>query len=112
MVHAQGGEPEAELKVAPASELTAERAGVVSTIDTEALGLAIIALGGGRRRMGDAIDHSVGLEMLVRLGESVSIGTPLVRVFSKHPEDVAGTIRSAIMISEDGHAPELIVDRF
>ena len=45
MVQGQSGNPDATLSVAPASELTADRAGVVSAIDTEALGLAIISLG-------------------------------------------------------------------
>ncbi len=111
MVRAQGGDPDAVLSVAPASELTADRAGVVSAIDTEALGLAIIELGGGRRQMGDVVDHSVGLEMLVRLGDAVSAGTPMVRVFSKRPEVVNGAIRNAITISAVGDAPSLIVER-
>ncbi len=111
MVQGQGGNPEATLAVARASELTADRARFVSAIDTEALGLAIISLGGGRRRMGDAINHSVGLEMLVRLGDIVSRGAPLVRIFSKHPDGVATTIRQAITITDDGHAPPLIVER-
>ena len=68
-------------------------------------------LGGGRRQMGDAIDHSVGLEMLVRLGDAVSPGTPLVRVFSKRPDVVTTAIRKAITISDAGHAPPLIVER-
>ena len=96
MVEAQGGNPVATLAVAPASELTADRAGVVSAFDTEVLGLAIISLGGGRRRMGDPIDHSVGLEMLVRLGDVVRRGAPLVRIFSKNPDIVATMIRPAI----------------
>lgn len=112
MVQAQGGNPDAKLAVAPAFELTADRAGVVSAIDTEALGLAIISFGGGRRRMGDSIDHSVGLEMLVRLGDFVSVGTPLVYIFSKHPDIVAASIRHAITITDDGHASTLIVERF
>ena len=110
MVRAQGGNPEAVLSVAPASELTADRSGLVSAIDTESLGLAIIELGGGRRQMGDVIDHSVGLEMLVRLGDAVNFGMPLVRVFSKHPEVVNTAIFGAITISDVGHAPELIVE--
>jgi len=111
MVRAQGGDPEAVLSVAPASELTADRAGVVSSIDTEALGLAIIELGGGRRQMGDEIDHSVGLEILVRLGDVVSAGTPMVRVFSEHPEVVTAAIRKAITIKDVGNAPQLIAGR-
>ena len=110
LVQGQGGNPDAMLPIAPSSELTAERAGVISAINTETLGLAIISLGGGRRKMGDPIDHSVGLEMLVRLGDAVSIGTPLVRIFSKHPDIATTTIYQAITISDDGHAPPLIVE--
>lgn len=111
MVRAQGGDPEAKPAIAPSSEITAERCGVVSSIDTEALGLAIIALGGGRRQLGDPIDHSVGLEMLVRLGDSVEAGTPLVRVFSRESDRVRSAIRSAVAISDHGAAPPLIAGR-
>jgi len=112
MICAQGGDPDARLVVAPASELTADRAGVVSAIDTESLGLAIIELGGGRRQMGERIDHSIGLEMLVRLGDAVEVGTPLVRIFSKHRDVVTASIGHAITIGDIGHDAPLIVDRF
>jgi thymidine phosphorylase len=111
MVKAQGGDPEAALLIAPATNLVADQDGIVSSIDTEALGLAIIALGGGRKKMGDPIDHSVGLEMLVRLGDRVSQGTPLVRIFSKSQEMVTSAVRNAFQISETGLAAELIVER-
>jgi pyrimidine-nucleoside phosphorylase len=111
MVRAQGGDPEAVLRVAKATDLVADQDGVVSAMDTEALGLVIISLGGGRRKMGDPIDHSVGLEMLVRIGDQVSRGTPLVTIFSEQPEAVLPAIRAAIQISETGKAPELIVER-
>lgn len=111
MVTAQGGDPSAALSVAPAFDLTADRDGVVSAIETESLGLAIIAMGGGRRQMGDPIDHSAGLEMQVRLGDSVTVGHPLVRIFSEHPDQVTFAIRNAIMISDYGQAPPLIVER-
>lgn len=111
MVHAQGGEPDAEIRVAKATEMLADQDGVISAMDTEALGLVIISLGGGRRKMGDPIDHSVGLEVLVRIGDRVSRGTPLVKIFSSQPEYVIPALRAAIQISENGAAPELIVER-
>lgn len=111
MVRAQGGDPDAVLTVANATDLVADTDGVVSDMDTEALGLVIISLGGGRRKMGDPIDHSVGLEMLVRIGDRVSRGTPLVKIFSEQPEAVIPSLRAAIQISETGKAPELIVER-
>ncbi len=111
MITAQGGDPEAVLPVARATDLASDQDGIIAEIDTEALGLAIISLGGGRRKMGDPIDHSVGLEMLVRIGDRVTQGTPLVRIFSKSPEQVTSVIRNAIQIRETGHAPDLIVQR-
>ena len=111
MVRAQGGDPDAKLRVAKATDLVADTDGVVSAMDTEALGLVIISLGGGRRKMGDPIDHSVGLEMLVRIGDRVSRGTPLVKILSDQPEAVIPSLRAAIQISETGTGPELIVER-
>ena len=111
MVKAQGGDPDALLSVAPAHDASADREGVVSAVDTEALGLAIIALGGGRRRIGDPIDHAVGLEMLVRIGDRVLRGQPLVRIFARDSAGVKESVRTAITISDDGSASELIVDR-
>ena len=111
MVRAQGGDSAAVLSVAKTTDLFADTDGVVSAIDTEALGLVIISLGGGRRKMGDPIDHSVGLEMLVRIGDRVSRGTPLVKIFSEQPEAVISSLRAAIKISETGTAPALIVER-
>ena len=72
MVAAQGGDVDAPRRIAPANEVASRRAGFVAAIHTETLGHVIIELGGGRQRLGDAIDHSTGLEMLVRLGERES----------------------------------------
>lgn len=45
-------------------------AGLVQAIDARALGEAIIELGGGRKRAGDAIDHRVGFSGLLGVGEA------------------------------------------
>lgn len=111
MVKEQGGDPDIAVSVAPATELLADRGGVVSSIDTETLGLAIISLGGGRSKMGEPIDHSVGLEMLVRIGEHVCKGTPLAQIFSRHADLAELAIRKAITISEHGEPLPLIVER-
>ncbi|MEZ6123424.1 MAG: thymidine phosphorylase [Planctomycetaceae bacterium] len=110
MVTAQGGHPDAEMQVAPASELTAQDAGCVSAIDTEAIGMAIIALGGGRKQMTDHVDHSVGIEMLVRIGQSVDRGQPLARIFSRSPQIVTDALRRAIIIGDATAEPDLIAE--
>ncbi len=45
--------------------------GVISKIDTRALGLAVVELGGGRKRTDDIINHSVGLTNVLGLGEKI-----------------------------------------
>jgi pyrimidine-nucleoside phosphorylase len=88
MVAAQGGDLGAHRPVAPGQEVAASRDGFVTEINTERLGYAIIDLGGGRKQLGDKLDHSTGLEMLVKLGDTIEIGQPLVRVFA-HPDAAA-----------------------
>ena len=70
------------------------------SIDTEQLGLAIIELGGGRKVMTDKIDHAVGLEMLVRIGDRVEAGQPVVGVFAPREK----SSMSAAMIAARDHA--------
>lgn len=82
MVIAQGGDLDAPRPIATAHDLASPWDGYITAIDTERLGYAIIHLGGGRKRLSDKLDHSVGLEMLVRLGDVVERGQPLIRVFA------------------------------
>jgi thymidine phosphorylase len=56
------------------------RPGVVEAIDARAIGLAVIGLGGGRRRVEDAVDPRVGFDRLAGLGAHVDAETPLARV--------------------------------
>jgi thymidine phosphorylase len=87
MVAAQGGPADFterwpdRLPAAPVTrEVPAPRGGFVGAIDTEALGLAVVRLGGGRLREGDRINPSVGLSDLAAIGEDVSAGVPLALV--------------------------------
>ncbi|MEQ1804127.1 MAG: thymidine phosphorylase [Burkholderiaceae bacterium] len=72
---------DAMLPIAPVQcDVTAAHAGFVAHIDTRALGLAVVALGGGRQRPGDAVDPRVGLSHVVALGARVERGDALARV--------------------------------
>jgi thymidine phosphorylase len=51
--------------------------GVIEAVDTRALGLAIVALGGGRAKPGDAIDPRIGLSEIRPPGARVRAGEPL-----------------------------------
>ena len=59
-----------------------------TAIDGEALGDAVVHLGGGRLREGDRINPSVGLSDLAGLGEETGAGVPLAMVHAA-TEDAA-----------------------
>ncbi len=114
MVAAQGGDLDAPRSVAPAQEIAAPRGGFVTTIDTERLGYAIIHLGGGRKQLGDKLDLSVGLEMLIRLGDKVEPGQPLVRVFAEPQaaDGVRADLLAAVTLGDNPiDPPPLVVER-
>jgi pyrimidine-nucleoside phosphorylase len=114
MVVAQGGDLDAPRPVAPKSEVLAEGAGYVTAINAEQLGMAVIELGGGRKKLGDTLDHSTGLEMRVRLGEKLDRGQPLVHLFAPpHKAPLAKKmIAAAITIADHSlPPPPLIVER-
>lgn len=73
-------------KAAVIGEVCAPRSGFVSDIDGRALGLAVVDLGGGRHREGDALDSTVGLEHIADLGRFVEKGDPLAVVHAASAE--------------------------
>ncbi|CAB4853484.1 unannotated protein [freshwater metagenome] len=65
-----------------------ERAGTVQRIDTRAVGMVVVALGGGRSRPQDAVDHAVGLTWLAGLGDHVGPDRPLGIVHARNDAQV------------------------
>lgn len=52
-------------------------------MDTRALGMAVVAMGGGRRQASDTIDYSVGFTDMARLGDQVDGQRPLAVIHAK-----------------------------
>lgn len=112
MVVAQGGpadlleNPDRHLPPAPVIRpVPAE--GRVAAIDTEALGHAVVALGGGRLLASDRIDPRVGLSGLLRIGDEAGSGHPLGFVHAASDaaaEAAIATVQAAYLIG-DGPAP-------
>lgn len=78
MVSALGGpndlmeRPRQVLAQAPIEyRVAAEQTGSVAGIDTRAVGLVVVALGGGRTRPQDPIDPAVGLSALAAIGDRI-----------------------------------------
>ena len=93
------------LPVAPVElAVKAERHGYVTGIATRDIGLAVVALGGGRTTPDDQIDHAVGITRLLPVGSEVGKGEAIAFVHARSDaaaESAAETIRAAYSI---GHA--------
>jgi thymidine phosphorylase len=79
---AQGRAPVQLDVLAPAS-------GFVAAMDTRAIGLTVVALGGGRLHASDAVDPRVGLSSVLAIGAPVQAGTALARVHARNHADAA-----------------------
>jgi thymidine phosphorylase len=87
MIAKQGGpvdmvdDPQKYLAAAPfARDLAAPVSGCIQYVDTRAIGLSVVSLGGGRRHSGEVIDHRVGLTGFRLVGDSVNRGEPLLTI--------------------------------
>ena len=117
-IAAQGGdvrmvdEPQ-RLPVAPVIRpVTATQGGYVHEIDARAIGLSVVALGGGRRRKGDGIDPRVGIVLHAKVGDRVEAGAPLCEIHAATElaaDAVAPDIGAAFHLSEDLCSPLPIV---
>ena len=120
-VAAQGGDPTfvdepAKFDVAPGrAEITAPAAGFVQSIDALGVGRAVLALGGGRERKGEAIDHGVGVEVLKKPGDAVQTGETVIRIYHRDGRglDVArGLLEAGLSVGAQApQAQPLILDR-
>jgi thymidine phosphorylase len=64
-------------------EIRAIDSGYVESIDTRGVGLAVVALGGGRTRPQDDVDPSVGLTQLAGRGSKLTAGDVIARVHAR-----------------------------
>ncbi|RUO46064.1 thymidine phosphorylase [Pseudidiomarina donghaiensis] len=86
-----------------AKPVFAEQPGIVSSIDTRAVGMAVVALGGGRQRSSDKLDYSVGLDGIAGLGAKVDEQTPLAMIYANSEESwqhAAQRLKQAFHIGE------------
>jgi pyrimidine-nucleoside phosphorylase len=87
MLAAQGGSLRNGLPVAPVQiAVLAPTDGYVESIDALEVGLASLALGAGRARKEDKVDHAAGLVIEAGVGDRVHSGDPLVVVHARSEE--------------------------
>ncbi|MFL5351198.1 thymidine phosphorylase [Archangium sp.] len=93
-------------------DVVAPRDGFVTGIDTEAVGLAAVALGAGRQRVDSVIDPAVGFTLLRKEGEPVKAGEPVVRVHYNEAaplEEVKARLVAAYRYGPRAPAPRPLV---
>ena len=78
-------------------DVPAPAPGIVTAIDTRAVGMAVVVLGGGRRLPTDSIDHAVGFDRLAPLGTRLEPGAPLARI---HARDAASADEAAARLQQ------------
>jgi len=90
----------------------APRDGVLAAMDTRALGLAVVALGGGRAHADDVVDPRVGLAQVLPLGTLLRAGDPLLQVHAASADaaSVASqAVLAAITLADVAPAPGPVV---
>ncbi|GIU13154.1 MULTISPECIES: thymidine phosphorylase [unclassified Shewanella] len=90
----------------------ADKAGFASAMDTRELGLAVVTLGGGRRKPGDALDYSVGLSKVCALGDEINADKPIAFIHAQSESAFAeaeAAVKKAIHIgnSKPEKTPEI-----
>jgi pyrimidine-nucleoside phosphorylase len=105
------------LPTAPSQTVcSAAKAGRVIAVDSEAVGVASLLLGGGRLRAEDGIDPRVGLQIHARLGDVVDAGQPLVTLHhaDRGVAEALARLQKAYVLADPSTSfvpPSLFVDR-
>lgn len=83
-------------------DLAADGAGWLGGINAEAVGMASVEIGAGRKAKTDRIDHSVGFVLHVKTGDRIDVGMPLVTIHAasrESAEAIVPALRSAFTVS-------------
>ena len=89
-------------------EVKAAQHGYIATMDTRAVGMSVVGLGGGRTAPTQKVDHTVGFDRILPLGVQVNRGEVIARVHAKDEDSANAAIaqfNNALSYSEE--SPEL-----
>ncbi|MEH6632002.1 MAG: thymidine phosphorylase [Halopseudomonas aestusnigri] len=77
--------------------------GYITTVETRAIGMAVVSLGGGRSKPGQALDYTVGFDHIVPIGTKIDRHTPVARVYARDQKDAemaAAQYKAALNVSQ------------
>jgi pyrimidine-nucleoside phosphorylase len=93
-------------------EMRAERSGFLVAMDAEQVGLSAVALGAGRARKEDRVDHAAGLVLRKRAGDEVRAGETIAELHAESEARLeAGAVRfgRAVRIGDAPRKPSPLV---
>jgi pyrimidine-nucleoside phosphorylase len=85
-------------------EIKPSKSGFISEIDASAIGESIGAIGGGRTRTEDAIDHSVGFSCEAKIGDEIKEDETLGILYCRdanQAHQISGKLQNAYKISRE-----------
>jgi thymidine phosphorylase len=92
----------------------ADKPGIVSAMDTRALGMAVVSMGGGRRQASDPLDYSVGFSEMAQLGDRADNQRPLAVIHAATEtawQEAAHAMKRAVTLSENAPAQTPVIYR-
>lgn len=120
MVRLHGGDarslnrPDDLVRAAIKQPVEAGSGGYLQEANAELIGKTAVALGAGRSKLEDKIDHSVGIICLKKIGDPVERGEPLAMIYANSGERLAFAKPLAAQAFKIGakriKPPKLIVD--
>ncbi|MCD7715651.1 MAG: pyrimidine-nucleoside phosphorylase [Lachnospiraceae bacterium] len=113
MIEAQGGDaecvrhPEKLGRASVEVDVTAEKSGYITKMDSAGIGIAAMLLGAGRETKESEIDPLAGIILKKKTGDSVKKGEPIATLFTSDPAKVdAAKARFLEAVSVGRTAPE------
>ena len=90
-------------KAPVSSEIIAQHSGYISQITALTIGEVLCKLGAGRTGENPDIDHGVGAELLVEIGEKISAGEPWIRfdTRSEMSDELIESVQNSLLLSDE-----------
>jgi pyrimidine-nucleoside phosphorylase len=116
VIERQGGNPRvvenyALLPSAPDREIYhASRDGYLTAMKAESIGRASNVLGAGRNKVGESVDHGVGIIALAKPGDRITTGQPLLELHHRGGRGVEAAMALCGEASVIGDAPPALRD--
>src|SRR6056297_8214 len=96
-------------------EYRSKNSGYLNEVDTYLIGKTITLMGGGRNKLGEKINHNVGIQFFKKIGDKVDVGDLIVKVFYDNEDtkkEVVSNLNRAIVLGEKCEKKQIIYNSY